>query len=400
VNDFKSCEQVMDYIIKKKEFLELKTREFHESIYKEKVPSYIKDSYSAQVACFVKQSWYAKDGRFGVWEGSPTCCGLQTIDVAYYGSWLYAGLFPELERTGIQHIAKFQQRNGWIPHCHPGTFNKIDFYTRKDLNMQFVLLVYRDYLLWNDKKFLKEIYLKLKKAILNVYDWDKDNDRIPELKGPDQTFDEWGWKGCSSYLASLWLAALKVGEEAGEIMGDREFAKQCDTDFDIVKKNMIEKLWNGEYFILWTDGKSKDEGALLDALAGDWYCYLMGMGHILPEKMIQSHLKICFKMNRKKIDPTYMKYYYTPGEKGWCYINGGYKDNKKIIKQQYEPWTGMEYAYALQLYINGMKNLAYKVIKDVLDRKVRCGMVWNHIECGGDYFRPQVIGELWNQINK
>lgn len=353
------------------------------------------DSYTAQLSEFVKQSWLTKDGKFGVWEGSHCCCGLQTTDVSYYGSWLYVTLFPELEKSGIRLTAKFQRKDGWIPHFFPGTFKHIDEYRRKDMNMQFVMMVYRDYFLWKNKGFLREMYPKVKKAILGAYAWDTDGDLIPDIIGPDQTFDVWGWRGCSIYLASLWLATLRIGQEISKIMKDERFEEKCAHDFNIVKENIIKKLWNGRYFILWTDGKKKDEGCLLDALTGDWYCSLMSLGHILPQAMVKSHLKTALKYNRKRMDPTYMKAYYTPGEAGWCYINGGYKDNKKRCYQQYEPWTGIEYAFALHLQIMGMRKQALQVIKDVYDRKSRCGMLWNHIECGGDYFRPMMIGVFY-----
>jgi len=399
-NYFKSCREVMDYTVKNKGMLRAKTEGFYKKTYSKNLPQYLKDSYTAQLSSFVKQSWLTKDGKFGVWEGSCSCCGLQTTDVAYYGSWLYVKLFPELEKAGIRLLAKFQREDGWIPHFFPGTFKHIDEYRRKDMNMQFVLMVFRNYFLWNDKNFLREMYPKVKKAISGAYNWDTDGDKIPDIEGPDQTFDAWGWKGCSIYLAVLWLASLRVGIKTGEMLNDRIFAEKCREDFKIVKKNIIDKLWNGKYFILWSDGKSRDESCLLDALSGDWYCYLSGLGHILPEDMIKLHLKACLKYNRKKMDPTYMKAYYTPGEDGFCYINGGYKDNKRVSFQQYEPWTGLEYAFAVHLHIMGMRKEALRVIKDVYDRKLKCGMIWNHIECGGDYFRPMVIGIFADTIEK
>lgn len=399
-NFFNSYNDVLNYVLKNKKELEVKTEKFYRKIHKSRLPTFLKEGYTAQLFTLIKQSWFTKKSEFGVWEGSTCCCGLQTTDVAYYGSWLYLNLFPELEKNGISLTAKFQNKAGWIPHFFPGTFKRIDEYRRKDMNMQFVLMVYRDYYYWNDKDFLKEMYYKIKKSIALVYTWDSDGDLIPEIEGPDQTFDVWGWKGCSIYLASLWLATLRAGMEIGKLMEDKKFADECEKSFRIVKENIIKKLWNGEYFILWTDGKIKDEGCLLDGLSGDWYCYLTGLGHILPENMIKSHLKACLKYNRKKIDYSYMKMYYTPDEKGWCYINGGYKDNRKFCYQQFEPWTGMEYAFALHLYIMGMKKAALRVIKDVHRRKRECGMVWNHIECGGNYYRPFVIGALWDLICK
>jgi len=392
-NFFKSSQEVLNYVLKNKNFLQRKTEEFRKKINNLNYPQYLKDAISSQLSVFVKESWLTKDGKFGVWEGSCCCCGLQTTDVAYYGSWLYFTLFPELERAGIKLTAKFQnKKDGWIPHFFPGTFKYVDEYRRKDMNMQFVLMVYRDYLFWKDVNFLKEMYPVVKKAIIGVYAWDTDNDRIPDIEGPDQTFDQWNWRGCTIYLATLWLAALKVGSAIGKIMKDDDFVKRCESDIPIVKDNIIKKLWNGKYFILWNNGKDKDEGCLIDGLTGDWFCYLIGLGHILPEDMIKSHLKMCLKYNKKKVDISYMKAYAIPEEKGVCYINGGYKDNRKYCLQQYEPWTGLEYTFAIHLYIMGMKKEAMQVVRDVHIRKLNCGMAWNHIECGGHYYRAMVIG--------
>ena len=43
-----------------------------------------------------------------------------------------------------------------------------------------------------------------------------------------------------------------------------------------------------------------------------------------------------------------------------------------------------------------MKKEALRAIKDAHDRKASCGTTWIQIECGGDYFRPMVIGLLWD----
>jgi len=46
----------------------------------------------------------------------------------------------------------------------------------------------------------------------------------------------------------------------------------------------------------------------------------------------------------------------------------------------------------------GKKKQALQVVKDVHDRKIACGMTYNHAECGGDYFRPMVIAALWDIV--
>jgi uncharacterized protein (DUF608 family) len=261
-----------------------------------------------------------------------------------------------------------------------------------------VLIVFRDAVLWKDRAFAREMWPAVKKAMECARGMDKDGDLLPEVAGTAQTFDSWGFTGTAIYTATLWLGALKAAAKMARDLGDGKAAGWYEEDFEIARANTIAKLWNGKYFILAVDGKKRDEGCLIDALAGDWYCRQLGLGGVLPYDMAAAHLREVFRLNRKRVDISYMKAYATPGEKGWCYINGGYPDGRRVGFQQYEPWTGMEYAYALQLDIMGMRKMALKVVKDIHDRKVKCGMVWNHVECGGDYFRPMVIGALWDRL--
>jgi uncharacterized protein (DUF608 family) len=397
-NHFSSCKEVLDYMVANKRTLLKKTEKYHRSIYGSTQPAFVKDAYSSQLSEFIKQSWHTKDGLFGVWEGGCCCCGLQTTDVAYYGSWLYAEMFPELDKAGLRLTAKFQRDDGWIPHFFPGTFNRIDEYRRKDMNMQFVLMVWRDYYITKDKAFLDEMYPFMKKAMECTYGWDKDGDMLPEVEPAAQTFDSWHFSGCAIYTASLWLAALKAMAKISPLAGDHAYGEKCVRDYETAKTNVIAKLWNGRYFILADDAGKKDEGCLLDALTGDWYCRMTGLGKLFDDIQVVSHLKACIKLNRKPIDPATMKEYRAPGEKGYCYINGGYPDNRNAGCQAFEPWTGMEYAFAIHLHLAGMKKEALQVIKEVHDRKESCGLVWNHIECGTDYYRPMVIGGFWKLL--
>lgn len=396
---FPNCRSVMDYVVRNKRALKAKSERFRRRIFGSRLPAVMKESYSAQLFAFVKQSWFDAKARFGVWEGSCSCCGLQTTDVSFYGSWLYVKLLPMLEKSGIRLTRKFQRKSdGWIPHFFPGTFERIDTYHRQDMNMQFVLMIFRDVVLWKDKAFLREMWPAVEKAMACTKAMDKDGDLLPEVAPAAQTFDAWGFKGTAIYTATLWLGALKAAAKMARDLGKTGLAEQYDRDFAVAQWYTIRKLWNGRYFVLAADGEKKDPGCLIDAMSGDWYCRELGIGGILPDEMVVSHLKTVFRMNRKHIDRSYMKSYETPGEVGWCYINGGYADNRKVGFQQYEPWTGMEYAYALHLDIMGMRKLALQVVRDVHDRKVRCGMVWNHVECGGDYFRPMLIGALWDRL--
>ena len=400
-NDFDSCADVLRYVRRNARTLQRKTEAFADSVHSARdVPRYVTDAYTAQLSTFVKASWLTKDGRFGVWEGGCGCCGLQTTDVSYYGSWLYAKLFPELEKSGMRLTAQFQRKkDGWIPHFFPGTFEHIDEYRRKDMNMQYVLMAYRDVTLWRDRAFLREVYPSVKRAMKGAEAWDTNGDMIPEVEARAQTFDTWDFTGSSIYLATLWLASLHAAAQMAPRFGDTASGKHWSSMAEIVETNIERIFWNGEYFILAQDvNGTRDECCLLDALSGDWYSRLLGLGGILDDAKVSSHLKACIKYNRTRIDHSYMNGYLLTDEDGHCMINGGYPDKRRTGHQQYEPWTGLEYTFGLHCLLMGMKTEGLRAIRDVEERHDTCGMHWNHIECGGEYFRPMVIGAAWDLL--
>jgi uncharacterized protein (DUF608 family) len=391
---FGDAGHVLSYVMRNRRSLQRTTDRFRASVLDSRMPDFVKEAYLAQMPSFTKQSWLAKDGRFGVWEGACCCCGIQTTDVAYYGSWLYARLFPELEKSAIMLTARHQRADGWIPHAFYGNFSKVDLYVRRDLNMQFVMMAFRDWKLWRDRAFLSHIYPHVKRALALAYTWDADGDMIPEVLPRGQTFDAWEFKGPAIYVASLWLASLRMAAIMARAQGDFRSATRWEHDFSVARTNTDRLFWNGEYFSLAIDGKKRDDCCLVDALSGDWYCRLLGLGGLFDDLKVRAHLRAVLKYNRKTVDHSYMKSYVSPGEKGFCIINGGYKDNRRIGLQQYEPWTGMEYAFALHCWLMGMKREALQTIRDVHERLQTSGHTWNHVECGGEYFRPMVIGAL------
>lgn len=396
--NFRDCRAVLDHAYGNRRSLLGRVAKFHRSVFSAPVPPFLREAYSAQLSALARQSWFARDGKFGVWEGSGCCCGLGTTDVAHYGSWLYARMFPALERSAINLTAKFQRKDGWIAHALSGAFTRIDGYHRKDMNMQFVLSAWRDYFLWRDRDFLKGMFPRMARALEGAMAWDRDGDGVPEVRGNEQTFDAWDMQGCSIYVGGLWLGALLAGAEAARVLGDRGRQYRWTAMAERARATLVRKLWNGKYFILARDGEKKDECCLIDALSADWYCRLSGLGGLFPDSMARSHLNEVWKRNRRRLDPSYMTTYWTEGEKGWCYVNGTYRDGRRITPQQYEMWTGLEYTYGLHLALLGDRARGLRVVRDVHERKVSCGMAWNHVECGGYYFRPMVLGALWDLL--
>lgn len=387
---FKSAEDVARYALKNYEKLHSESLAFHDAFYST-LPHWLADAINAQFTTLYKSTWWTKDGTFGVWEGMNACCGLQTTDVSYYGSFPVLMFFPELEKVEINLTARAQSDKGEIPHFFPGRFDVPDGYWRIDMEPQYILMVYRDYLWTGDKEFLKKMWPHIKRAIDYERSIDKDGDGIPNIEGSALTYDGWPMHGTSVYVASVWLAGLRAATEMGKIVGDEEAVKSYSALYRKARQSFIEELWNGEYFILYHDVATgrKDTCCMLDQMNGQWYAHMLDLGYILPEDMVRSAITACYKYNRR---PLQGGMGYIDWQKGECWVNGAWPRGGATVPeiggQWGSPWTGTEYMFASLLIYEGMVKEGLEVVKAVYDRYNAGGLTWNHIECGGHYFRP------------
>lgn len=69
----------------------------------------------------------------------------------------------------------------------------------RDLNVKFVLQVFRDYSLWADESYLRAMWPQACVVMARTAAWDKDGDGLIENGGfPDQTYDSWIMSGVRS----------------------------------------------------------------------------------------------------------------------------------------------------------------------------------------------------------
>lgn len=391
---FKGAKDVADYAMGKFPYLKKESLLFHDALYSSTLPYWLADAINAQFTTLYKSSWWTKDGTFGIWEGMNACCGLQTTDVSYYGSFPVLLFFPDLEKVEISLTARAQSPKGEIPHFFPARFDVPDAYWRIDMMPQFALMVYRDYLWTGDKRFLEKMWPVVKKAMDYELSIDTDGDYLPNIEGSALTYDGWPMKGTSVYVAHLWLTSLIAGERMANILGDREIAKRYRDIYEKASKNFIQELWNGEYFILYHDMGSgqKDECCMLDQMNGQWYADMLGLGYIVPKEMTLKAIKSAYKYNRKPLQPGMA---YIDWQKGECWVNGAWPRGGapagEIGGQWGSPWTGTEYMFSSLLIYEGLVKEGLEVAKAVYDRYNAGGLTWNHIECGGHYFRPMDV---------
>ncbi|QGA55330.1 beta-glucosidase [Sulfolobus sp. E5-1-F] len=154
-NFFNSCAEVMDYVIKKLNYLEEKTTQFHDLFYNaEGVESWIVDLIGAQIATLVKSTWLTKDNFFGIWEGyfdtsdqrkigkypytdGPENTALNTIDVLLYALPGVMLLFPELAKNIVKDLSNRALKEDTPEYvifslAFPDNLNKYKEEVRKD----------------------------------------------------------------------------------------------------------------------------------------------------------------------------------------------------------------------------------------------------------------------------
>ncbi|MDB9313813.1 GH116 family glycosyl hydrolase [Spirulina sp. CS-785/01] len=351
-------------------------------------------------------------GQFGILE----CMDYrwyESLDVRLYGSFATLMLFPRLDKAVLEAFARaiptsndtpriigynqaqaIRKAKGATPHDlgapneHPWQQTNYTSYQDcnqwKDLPSDFVLQVYRDYLLTGatDTDFLWECWGAIPVTLAYLKGFDLDGDGIPENSGaPDQTFDDWQLRGMSTYCGGLWIAALEAAIAIGKILKDHpaprpelepenypaciENVIQTYQDWLHQARSVYEKtLWNGEYFNL--DTESGSDVVMADQLCGQFYTQLLG----LPDVIDREKAKITL---RKIYDSCFLKFH--NGKFGLA--NGVRPDGSPENPDdthQLEVWTGINFGLAAYMILMGMQEEAMKVTEAVVKQIYENGL--------------------------
>ncbi|NER28520.1 MAG: bile acid beta-glucosidase [Symploca sp. SIO1C4] len=390
--------------------------------------------------------WSAADerdpvGQFGVLE----CLDYrwyESLDVRLYGSFALLMLWPRLEKAVLEAFARtipssddtlriigynqatvVRKLAGATPHDlgapneHPWEKTNYTSYQDcnqwKDLPCDFVLQVYRDFVLTGAKdiEFLWECWSAIVKTLAYLKRFDQDGDGIPENSGaPDQTFDDWQLQGISAYCGGLWLAALKAAIAIGEILIEnypplsqlievpeveliQETINLYHQWFDLAQPIYQQKLWNGKYYRL--DSDSNSDVVMADQLCGQFYTQLLGLPDIVPKECTQSALKNVY-------DACFFKFH--DGQLGAA--NGVRPDGTPANPDATHPlevWTGINFGLAAFFIQQGMKDEAFRLMEAVIRQVYEYGLQFRTPEAitsvgtfrAGHYLRAMAIWSVY-----
>jgi uncharacterized protein (DUF608 family) len=334
--------------------------------------------WSSQLGTIVTNSWWLKDGGYGIWEGLG-CCGHSTTDVDYQGSHPVAALFPELKLAQSRRIIKFQNEKGQVPHNFAGDFDHVDNgFNRVDMNPQYVMMACRDYLWTGDRAYLEDIWPHIVLAMEYTASLDSNGDGLPDQNTGLQTYDQWAMRGTPSYVASLWIGGLRAALRMAADLGKTAEAARWRTMLDKASASFDRLLFNGEYYRLWVDDGAHSDICMSDQISGEWFTRLIGLPTTISEKNLANAVDSIVKYNFNS----------EFGLHNATAPKGGADLLTMTNLQAGGVWTGIEFAFASFLMDTGRFADGARVVESVHRRYVRAGRPWNHVECGEHYSRP------------
>ena len=159
-------------------------------------------------------------------------------------------------------------------------YNSHDTRDWKDLNLKFILTVYRDFYHLKDLEYLKYMWPYIKELMITVQSQDHDNDGLIDSQGhPDQTYDAWSVTGASAYCGGLHVATLKCVCEIAKLLSDEESFTKYDEILKQAKNSYETKLWNGKYYKYDCSNSNYNDSIMTDMCCGHWYLRSAGFKH-------------------------------------------------------------------------------------------------------------------------
>jgi len=395
---FQDAEAIASYVLDEHDRLAGQTRLWRDTYYDSTLSCWLLDRLHSTVSTLATGTcqWWA-DGRFYAYEG-VTCCGGTCTHVWNYAH-AHARLFPAMTRTirTMQDLCPREEGGGFHPDSGLVGFRGNDAYAA-DGQCGTILKAYREHQMSSDDTFLRQFWPRIKKAL--VYSMSQDGNSDGLIENTQHNTYDINYEGANTFVGSLYLAALRAGEEMARETGDIPFAERCLAVFESGTRLSQERLWNGEYFIQDVDLQKHPkhqyaEGCLSDHLFGQGWACQLGLGDIYPKEMARSALGAIWKYNWAPDVTPYndvhkpFRWFITPGQAGLftcTWPKGEYLPEGTVYKN--EVWTGIEYQVAGHMIAEGMVTEGLAICRAVHDR-YQPDLInpYNEVECGDHYAR-------------
>jgi uncharacterized protein (DUF608 family) len=437
---FDSIGAVVDEWRRNYDRLRAESEKFSQCFYDTTLPAEVVEAVAANLTILKSPTVLRQtDGRFWAFEGchdGAGCCHGSCTHV-----WNYAqampNLFPSLERTlretefGVCQDEKGHQNFRCpLPIREP----KHEFHAASDGQLGGVIKVYRDWRISGDTAWMKSLWPAVRESLAYcMMAWDPKHEGV--LREPHHnTYDIEFW-GPDPMCTSFYLGALKAAVAMGKELGEDVTLYE-----DVLAKGeafVNEQLFNGEYFYqkIQTEGLRAGNpvnvqsfnsgyspeaiellkaegpkyqygtGCLSDGVLGSWLAEISGVGPVLSEAKVNSHLMSIHKYNLKRdlsehANP--QRPGYAMGDDGGLLLCTWPKGGMLSLPFVYsnEVWTGIEYQAASHLILRGMVDEGLEIVRVARDRyDGRSRNPFNEYECGHWYARAMASYALLGALS-
>ncbi len=414
------------YALKNWDRLYQDTLTFQKALFESTLPEEVIDAVSANIS--ILKSPTVSVNSEGVFYGFEGChCDSGCCEGSCTHVWNYAYalpfLFPSLERSMREAEYGYNfHKDGKMSFRLQLPLGRRASSFRACADGQFggIIKVYREWKLSGDSEWMKKLWpcvsasLEYAWSASNPDKWDPDQKGI--LTGRQHHTLDMELFGPSSWLNSLYLAALKAAAEMAVFLGEEEKAKLYQDIFYKGKAWTEKHLFNGEYFhqklnlatksileefdavpLYWNAEKKQikyqlDQGCGVDQVLGQWHAFLTGLGEILDTKKVRSALRSIYRYNFKTmrdfVNPC--RLFCLNDESGIviCTWPDGVEEPVIPVPYSQETMNGFEYQAASHMIREGMVRQGLTVVKAIRDRYDGYKRnPWNEFECGSNYAR-------------
>jgi len=379
------------------------TRRWTDTWYDSTLPFWLLDRTMANTSILATNTFYRfENGRFYGWEGINCCPG--TCAHVWHYAQAPGRLFPQIERS-IRERVDFGLAFGQDGAIHYR--GEVHDHHADDGQCGRILGVLREHQMSQDDAFLRRLWPRVKRSIEFMIRRDADEDGLLDGAQPN-TLDA-AWYGKISFISSLYLAALKAGEQMAREMNDHAFAERCRTIAATGSRNILQ-TYNGEYFCQIEDPQHKDKigvgpGCYIDQIFGQTWAHWVNLGRLFDREKQLSALRALWKYNFVPDVGSFRdhfkrgRWYAMAGDAGliMCSWPRGGKNPNFAKHWQYgyfnECMSGFEWQAAAQMIWEGhdqpdllKKGLVVsRAIHDRYDGRRR--NPYNEIECSDHYAR-------------
>jgi uncharacterized protein (DUF608 family)/HEAT repeat protein len=280
--------------------------EWQQFCFNNTLPKWLQDAMVNSIGTLSKTGIWVGDGRWRHWE-SFSCHQMEPIEVLLYRRLPYSWFLPSLTRSPIRAFALSQKQDGYIKETLGHINTKLDTgigRMKGDNATVFILEIYRDYLWTGDKKYLDQLWPRVKRAA----QWQIK--RCKKYGLPNNllnTYDLWDLekKDIVAYNAFFHISAMLAAEKLAVIQGDKKFEADCSNSVKSARKALYKYLWTDKYFRCWWNKDGNFPDVLhTDTLCGELWANILNLNSTADLDKMTSHLS---EENKKSKSPFGLK---------------------------------------------------------------------------------------------